>query len=113
MYTLVFTEDAKKDLKELSKKGEIREDKYSDVKIMNHRYRNSFLEKRILCEKSFLKKRKAGAIRWWDVPARCIYQFYYLNFASSNAARCTVRSFIRCISSSYVRAGMFASSLYW
>ena len=46
MYTLVFTEDAKKDLKELSKKGEIREDKYSDVKVMNHRYRNSFLEKR-------------------------------------------------------------------
>lgn len=47
MYTLVFTEDAKKDLKELSKKGEIREDKYSDVKVMNHRHRNSFLEKRI------------------------------------------------------------------
>lgn len=47
MYTLVFTEDAKKDLKELSKRGEIREDKYSDAKVMNHRYRNSFLEKRI------------------------------------------------------------------
>ncbi len=37
MYTLVFTENAKKDLKELSKKGEIREDKYSDVKVLNHR----------------------------------------------------------------------------
>lgn len=37
MYTLIFTENAKKDLKELSKKGEIREDKHSDVKVLNHR----------------------------------------------------------------------------
>lgn len=112
MYTLVFTEDAKKDLKELSKKGEIREDKYSDVKIMNHRYRNSFLEKTNLVRKIVFGKTKSRGNPMVECPGEVFISDYYLNFASSNAARCTVRSFIRCISSSYVRAGMFASSLY-